>query len=208
MKTLLAATALVLLAAATACSSAEDQVAVDPPATSPVAEPLPPAPVPPGPVSTRGLVTVVDRGEGPQVCLGVTTQVLPPTCTGPALVGWRWDGGGERSGGTRYGSYALTGTWDGTELSVISAIPAALYDAAPTTPDDALPAPATSYDVNELAAAAQRLADLPGALGATPDDQGHVLVDTTYDDGSLQAWADAAYGAGVVAVTGELVDAG
>ena len=46
--------------------------------------------------------------------------------------------------------------------------------------------------------------DLPGAQGAYGAD-GHVLVDVTYDDGSLQAWADEEYGENVVIVTSALV---
>ena len=33
-------------------------------------------------------------------------------------------------------------------------------------------------------------------------------LDVVYDDGSVQAWADATYGDGVVQVRGALVDAG
>jgi hypothetical protein len=36
---------------------------------------------------------------------------------------------------------------------------------------------------------------------------GHVLVDVYYDDGTMQAWADEVYGAGVVLVNAALVDA-
>jgi hypothetical protein len=34
-----------------------------------------------------------------------------------------------------------------------------------------------------------------------------VLVDVYYDDGTLQTWADATYGTGVVLVSAALVDA-
>ena len=49
---------------------------------------------------------------------------------------------------------------------------------------------------------------MPCAQGAYGGEgtNGHVLVDVTYDDGSLQAWADEHYGAGVVLITSALVD--
>ena len=46
-----------------------------------------------------------------------------------------------------------------------------------------------------------------GAYGGEGSD-GHVLVDVYYDDGTLQEWADATYGAGVVLVSSALVDVG
>ena len=59
----------------------------------------------------------------------------------------------------------------------------------------------------ELMAIAQELFDLPGSLGGGPEDD-WVDFQVLYDDGSYQAWADTAYGAGTVVVTSALVDAG
>jgi hypothetical protein len=73
------------------------------------------------------------------------------------------------------------------------------------------PAVATTYPDTELEAIAEELKDtLPGYLGAYGGEgtDGHVLADVYYDDGSLQEWADATYGARVVVVTPALVDAG
>ena len=84
--------------------------------------------------------------------------------------------------------------------------PGALYDPA-TTEEPTYPAPAVDLTGKELAGIAETLgADLPGAQGAYGAD-GHVLVDVTYDDGSLQAWADEEYGENVVVVTSALVEA-
>jgi hypothetical protein len=218
MKTFLAAaTALVLAGSLTACSgSGDDAVASDPAPTTAssvpssadpsAAAPSAAGPAAPGPVSTRGPVTVIDSGAGPQVCLGPTTRIYPPSCTGPALVGWAFDDTATTEGATTFGTYALTGTWDGSSLTVTSSIPAALYDAAPLETPEA-PAAAASLSPAELTAVAEQLATEPGVQGAAPDGEGHVLVDVTYDDGSLQSAADAQHGAGVVLVQSQLVDA-
>ncbi len=44
-----------------------------------------PTPVPDGEVRTSGLVTVLDNGEGPQLCLGAVAESYPPQCGGPEL---------------------------------------------------------------------------------------------------------------------------
>lgn len=82
----------------------------------------------------------------------------------------------------------------------------ARYDPA-MTEEPTRPAPAVALTDAELADIADTLAaDLPGAQGAYGTD-GHVLVDVTYDDGSLQAWADEEYGENVVIVASALVPA-
>ncbi len=168
-------------------------------------------PVADGPVRTRGLATVMDTGIDtgrPELCLGAVAESYPPQCGGPEITNWGWgqhDGTFEREGDVRWGEFALTGTFDGTAFRVTDAIPAALYDAAAPQPDPT-PAPAASYSAGQLANLAERLGSrLPGALTSYAEG-GHVLVDVTYDDGSLQAWADEAYGANVVVVTSALVD--
>jgi hypothetical protein len=71
------------------------------------------------------------------------------------------------------------------------------------------PTPATAYEPAELERIASELQSAPGVLGAYGGEAsaGHVLVDVHYDDGTLQEWADATYGAGVVLVSSALVDA-
>ena len=59
----------------------------------------------------------------------------------------------------------------------------------------------------ELARIQDEVSELPGFTGS---DHGHEVVNVTvtYDDGSLQAWADATYGEGTVLVFSALADAG
>ncbi|MFD3439048.1 hypothetical protein ACFWU3_16255 [Streptomyces sp. NPDC058685] len=61
---------------------------------------------------------LADASHGPQACHSMRTK-LPPTCGGPDIVGWDWDAVRSRSaGGTRWGTYHLTGTWDGTRITL------------------------------------------------------------------------------------------
>src|SRR6478735_1643358 len=278
MRILVAAAALTVLGAATACSTEAEMRAVDrtdagAAADAPSGEA--PRPVPDGDVRTLGLVTVLDDGDGPEMCLGAVAASSPPQCSGPALAGFDWgDAGSEEAGGVRWGSYALTGTFDGSTFTVGDAIPAALYDTTaapepeplaaacdePTTTDTAK---ATPEDLDATLAAASALPsyasawltgddtvnvavtddaegaeaelrrtwggklcvttvertdadlnevnqELQAALGdqlltsgsTTPDSLDAQVV---FDDGSIQEWADATYGDGLVRIGSALV---
>src|SRR6478609_1267640 len=276
MRILVAAAALTVLGAATACSTEAEMRAVDrtdagAAADAPSGEA--PRPVPDGDVRTLGLVTVLDDGDGPEMCLGAVAASSPPQCSGPALAGFDWgDAGSEEAGGVRWGSYALTGTFDGSTFTVGDAIPAALYDttAAPepeplaaacdeptttdtakATPEDldatlaaasALPTYATSWltgdtinvavtedaegaetelrktwggplcvttvertdaDLNAINQELQaELGDQLLTSGSTSPDSLDAQV--VYDDGSIQEWADATWGDGLVRVSSAL----
>ncbi len=173
MKTSLLTLALAVSAVAlAACSTESEMRAVDPagsgePATGTPATAAPP--VPDGPVRTSGLVTVLDPGTGPQMCLGAIAESYPPQCGGPAIEGFEWgDVGAEKASGVTWGSYALTGTFDGTTFTATDAIPAALYDAVAQPQEEALgaacetpattdPAKATPEDLDATLAAASAL---------------------------------------------------
>ena len=214
---------LTLAASLSACSDDDGPATASDPASDPAGAPASDAPtsesptaptaVPaaPGPVRSRTLATVMDAGDGAELCLGAIAESYPPQCGGPAIPNWRWaDHAGtfDQQGKTRWATYAVTGTWDGTAFTVTDAISGALYDPMPEEPTD-LPAPATEHTQAELDDIATTVgSELPGAGGAYADDAGHVLVDVTYDDGTLQEYVDATYGAGVVVVSGQLVDAG
>ena len=212
----LATTALLLLPA---CGSADDDSRAQDPngdAAASASSPSPDAgavepPVPDGLVRTASTATVIDTGDGPELCLGPIAESYPPQCSGPPVEDWAWAAhapGFDRQGSTRWGAFAVTGRWDGTTFTVTDAVPAALYDPVPVEPSTP-PAPGRDHSPAELEDIADELArSLPGAQGAYADTAaGHVLVDVTYDDGSLQDHADAAYGAGVVVVSSALVDA-
>ncbi|NYE35560.1 hypothetical protein F4692_000664 [Nocardioides cavernae] len=276
MRIFAAAAALSLLGALAACSTEEGMRAVDDSAAgdaTPDASGEAPRPVPDGEVRTAGLVTVLDNGSGPQMCLGAVAESYPPQCGGPELVDFDFgDVGAEESGGTTWGQYALTGTFDGEAFTVTDAIPAALYDtmqepaAGGLEPacDDAEttdPQNATPEDMDATLAAASALPgyatawlskgtisvavtedpegaeaelrrtwggllcvttvektdadlntvnqELQAALGDQLLTSGSTRPDSldaqvVFDDGSIQEWADATWGDGLVVVTSAL----
>ena len=275
---ILAAAAVLTVLGATACSTEAEMRAVDPASGSGAAADASsgevPQPVPDGEVRTSGLVMVIDEGDGPELCLGAVAESYPPQCGGPALADFDWgDAGSEEASGVRWGSYALTGTFDGTTFTVTDAIPAALYDTmaapeeeplaaacdSPTTTDTAK---ATPEDMDATLAAASALPTYASAwltgdtinVAVTEDPEGAeaelrttwggMLCVTTvertdadlnevnqelqaalgdqlltsgstspdsldaqvvFDDGSIQEWADATYGDGLVRISSALV---
>lgn len=202
MKTALALAAVVLVAA---CGTSDGTVATDP-----GGDPSPTAvPAAPGNVRTRTIVTVMDTGS-PELCLGAVAESWPPQCGGPPIEGWDWtdhEGTYQKSGSTRWGTFVVSGTWDGSTFTYSDAIAGALYDPM-AEPSPTYPAPSVEHTRAELQDIADEVGrDLPGAQGAYVDGR-HVLADVVYDDGSLQDWVDQQYGDGVVVLTGALVDSG
>lgn len=163
-----------------------------------------------GPVATRTIVTVIDTGDGPpELCLGAVAESDPPQCDGPQLRGWDWsdhDGLYEQTGDVRWGQFVVTGTFDGSAMTVIKAMSAALND--PAAPSDGPQVPDTREGKpgSGLGTVASDLKDrpLPGQLSVVTTEVS-VVVDVVHDDGSLQEWADATYGAGMVEVISALV---
>ena len=213
MRVRLAALALVVSFGLAGCSGsdASDQVATDPAGSGGgVSAPTAP-PAAPGDVRSRGLITVMDKDvtdDVVELCLGAIAESYPPQCGGPRITNWDWDAhqGFDEQGDVRWGTFAVTGTWDGEEFTVTDAVPGAVYDPMAEEPPT-YPEPSTHYDEGRLIELAEELTGVPGVLGAYGDaTSGHVLVDVNYDDGSYQDYADDAYGEGVVVVTGALVD--
>lgn len=65
-------------------------------------------------------IVLESPSHGPQLCLGGVEESYPPQCGGPDVVGWDWDAvdGEESANGTTWGSYTVTGTWDGEALTL------------------------------------------------------------------------------------------
>lgn len=125
---LLPGLALVLAACGT-------QTAVDDAGTgsepSAVAEAPTEVPSATGKVTGLGLV-IDDWGDaGPELCLGPVAESYPPQCGGIPMRGWDWSQveGFDTVGKVRFGTYAVTGTFDGTTFTVTDEpVLGALYD--------------------------------------------------------------------------------
>ncbi|MGX5680223.1 hypothetical protein [Schumannella luteola] len=155
-------------------------------------------------VDVAGEGTVIQVGDAaPQFCLGAIAESYPPQCSGPELIGWDWDtvDGEESAGDVTWGTYAVTGQWDGTSLFVGSAIMLALYDPLPV-PDPALdPANAGTTADERLVEIQSTINDeAPMEVLSTWIENGYLFVRVLFDDGSVQAWADDAYGPEVVEI--------
>jgi hypothetical protein len=201
MRALIAAASVLLLAA---CGTDAGNTATDPGGGPAMPTRIPAAD---GPVVGLGLVLDGSADGKPGFCLGPVAESYPPQCRGLALDGWDWSlhrGQFDDAGGVRFGSFAITGTFDGTTLTYRSAVSGAVYDPMPW------PQPTSSaaedHTQAQLDAIAQDLQDLPGALSTSPGDN-LVVVDVVHDDGTLQTWADATYGDGLVFVHSALAPA-
>lgn len=147
---------LAALLALSACGSDDGTVAVDkdaadtpgssPTTGNPTAMPTA-IPAASGRVSTDGLVTVLDDGDGPEMCIFVA-ESYPPQCSGTPMSGWDWADQPEREeqSGTTWGGFWLSGTFDGTTFNVTDSIPAALYDPVPAPVEDDFKTPCDEPD--------------------------------------------------------------
>ena len=109
--------------------------------TDPVTSETPAATRPSGLLTTRGAVTVIDRGDGAHLCLGGVAESLPPQCAGVPLVEWDWsalDGEYEQQSGVRWGDFAVTGSYDADagQFTPVEIVPAAEIPEPPDSPSD------------------------------------------------------------------------
>jgi hypothetical protein len=201
MRALIAVSALLLV---TACGSDAD-TANDAGGSAP---PKPTGiPAADGPVVGLGMVLDGSADGATGFCLGPVAESYPPQCDGMPLTGWDWaDHEGDYDDGSelKFGTFAVTGTFDGTTLTAQSAVPGALYDPMPW-PEPTSSA-AKDHSDTELQAIADELTSLPGALTTMPGDN-LVVLDVVHDDGTIQDWVDAEYGEGLVFVHSALASA-
>jgi hypothetical protein len=153
-----------------------------------------------------GTGTVLDVAGDVALCLGPIAESYPPQCDGLPLMGWSWEGvdGFEESGDTRWGTYAVFGTFDGEVFTATQPpIMLALYD--PIRAEDPTGGGPGETPVAELDEIARELPTaLDDLLLATWTQDGYVWAQVIWDDGTLQDAADAEYGDGVVIVQSAL----
>ena len=189
-----------LILAASGCGNSD--IVVDPDAGGSVDRPTS-IPAADGPVT--GMGTVIG-GADPQLCLGPVAESWPPQCSGFPIVGWDWSavkGTFDTNGTINWGSYVVTGTWDGATFTLTeSALSSALYD--PMMPPSPTASPAVAHTQAELSDIQGELPGLPGYGSGWVDEKGYVVAQFVYDDGSIQAWLDQEYGENVVLVESAL----
>ncbi len=151
-----------------------------------------------------GIATVLEDGDGDVLCLGAVAESAPPQCDGPELLGWDWEAfEHQETGGVRWvQGVAIEGTYDaGAHAFTQTGEP--MSAAAITLP--AVEVPAGELDEARIAAVQAELMALEreDVLGASGQ-EGIVVLDVVYDDGSMQAALDEHYGEGVVFVVSAL----
>ncbi|MFB9475067.1 hypothetical protein ACFFR3_36730 [Nonomuraea salmonea] len=145
-----------------------------------------------------GSVTVLESPEhGPQLC-DVVAESLPPQCTGPDVVGWDWAKvEHESAGGTRWGRYKVTGTWDGSRLTLTEA-PGKAVEVKAEEPrfDSPCPAPTGGWRPVDPAKATQAALEKTQqrlqneeAVGGVWLDQSYLESIPGYDD-SKREWSE------------------
>ncbi|WP_345216682.1 hypothetical protein [Georgenia halophila] len=94
-------------------------------------------------VTTRLPTTVLDDGDGAELCLGAVAESLPPQCGGPKLLGWDWadqNGSFEEVDGVRWGQFLVVGEYDGSDITVTDVTRAAVWQGpAPEEPGFSTP---------------------------------------------------------------------
>ena len=139
-----------------------------------------------GEVTTTYPVTVLDDGDGAELCLSGVATSLPPQCGGPRLVGWDWAdhaGDHEDVSGVRWGSFVVTGTWDGTALTPAAVVPFSAWDesSVPPRPERDLttpcPEPAGGWRPVEPATTTDRARNQAGRVARALPTYGELWVD-------------------------------
>ncbi|MEX0827176.1 MAG: hypothetical protein WD184_10555 [Acidimicrobiia bacterium] len=109
------------------------------------------------------LVTVIDSGDGPELCIGGVATSLPPQCSGPVAAGLNMEGWSEELYGVQWGDRSVVVTWppiDGI-VTVVADSPLIPWDVE--FPPEALPA--ECRDV-ETAAGTGAINEYANSLGA------------------------------------------
>lgn len=149
------------------------------------------------------ITTVIDSGDGPELCIGSVSDSLPPQCSGPVAAGLDMDGWSEELSGVRWGDRSVVVAWppvDGA-VEVLGQSAAATWEVE--YPPGELPAECQNVDtaagaglINEYA---RSLGDRNGGLYLANDG---TLVLQVVDDPAPHREAMAEYGgACVVEVT-------
>lgn len=164
------------------------------------------APAAPPDGRVLGVGMVIDVAGDVKLCDGQIMESYPPQCDGIPIDDWTWDGldGFESSGETRWGSYAVYGSYDGARITrTDEPIMLALFDPiAPADPTGGVDGKTSEAELTRI------MDDLTARLGEDAfwagSWDGYVWLNVAWDDGTWQQAADAEFGDGVVIVVSQL----
>jgi hypothetical protein len=151
--------------------------------------------------------TVLQRSvdEQAMLCLGMINQSLPPQCSGPILPEWDWStvSDEETAVGVTWGEYQVVGTWDGITFTLTR-------PPVPAPPRNTAASPPPADNPADQATVSRALSDYNDTWNTrddllyTGESNGRAEIGVIFDDGTIQAEADAKYGKDVVIVESAL----
>ncbi|HEX5630169.1 MAG TPA: hypothetical protein VFY15_00780 [Acidimicrobiia bacterium] len=115
-------------------------------------------------VQVEFLTTVIDSGDGPELCIAFVLTSLPPQCSGPIAASLDMGGWSQELNGVRWGDRAMVVTWPPIDGVVTVVADSAFVPWDVEFPPDQLPA--ECRDV-ETRAGAGAINDYAGSLGAS-----------------------------------------
>jgi hypothetical protein len=149
-------------------------------------------------LTTARPVTVLDDGDGAELCLGGVAESLPPQCGGPRLVGWDWDdveGGFDEVRGTRWGDFQVVGRYDGEVFAVAEVTPAAEGPGTGQPEDPEVVTPCEDVPVVDPSLTSRQDLDAAVAASSRLDGLAYRRMDTSRDERTPEEMdADAAAG--------------
>ncbi|MDE0801956.1 MAG: hypothetical protein OSA99_01410 [Acidimicrobiales bacterium] len=186
MKSLrLAVVVIALVAAACGDDTSDIRAGSDDGATSDT--PAATATIPADTVYEATATVLESPGHGPQLCLGGVAESYPPQCGGPDIVGWDWSTvEAESAGGTTWGTYSVTGTWDGETFTLTDeAEPDGFSDSGPSaTFDTPCDEPEGGWQVVDGSTATQAGQDAAIAYAQAQPEFAGVWVDQSINPGT------------------------
>ncbi len=145
------------------------------------------------------------RGGAPMLCLGPVAASLPPQCGGPVIRNWKWSEAGHfaSAGAVMWGSYEVTGTLAVGEFTQTRR-PVPSTDAPPAEVSSTTEAPGNGKEM-QLLLLQTELTSLRGQpILRSGAENGYLVIDVVYDDGSLQRELDSKYGPRIILIRSAL----
>ncbi|MGH2808164.1 MAG: hypothetical protein ACRDKT_12925 [Actinomycetota bacterium] len=120
--------------------------------------------------------------EPPQLCLGPANDTMPPGCEGPRVEGWNWDAVPVEgtAGDYRWGTYEVTGYYDGKTFTLVEARVPEEFDAEEDVIETPCEEPPGGWRVEDPERAAE--ADRTAAIRYAENQPEHAATWVVYID--------------------------